>query len=144
MNQWIGYGKVLTEPILNETPINHKKVCNIILSTKNKQYGYTKVPCIIWGKTAENFVKYVTQGGLILVKKSRIQSREVKIASGFVYQAVDVVLEEIIYVKSGHKDENSKGELGLKDPITDTTIEIDDDPFAIANSITISDEDLNF
>lgn len=144
MNQAILYGKVLSEPILRKTD-NDKSVCNFTISTKNGKYGYDKVPCICWGIVAENFVKYMTKNGIILIAKSRISSRTVTIATGFSYEAVTVVAEVITYVQSGHKEEGSKGELGVKDPITEVSVgDENEDPFEAASTIEIGDDDLPF
>lgn len=95
MNKFIGIGRLTKDPELRYTP-SGVAVANFTLAIngdrKNSQgeRETTYIPCVAWGKTAENCANYIGKGSLVAVE-GRIQVRTYEAKDGGKRWATEVV-----------------------------------------------------
>lgn len=103
-NRSILIGRLTDDPELTTTP-NGKNVCNFSLAVDrpykddagNRQADF--IPCVAWGKTAENFAAYFAKGKAIGVEGS-LQSRSYTGKDGVKRYIVELMVERWFFVES--------------------------------------------
>ena len=113
MNSVLLVGRVSKDPELKET-LNGKKVCYFTLVVPNfgKTIDGSKkdpsfISCVVWGKNAENFVKYNKKGSQIAVN-GRIVPREYIKATGEKNKYYEVCCDTVSFVRSPQIEENDE------------------------------------
>ena len=111
MNSVLLVGRVSKDPELRETQ-SGKKVCYFVLVVPN--FGRTMdgskkdpsfIPCVVWGKNAENFTKYNRKGSQIAVN-GRIVPRDYLKTTGEKTKYYEVCCDTVSFVRSPQMEEN--------------------------------------
>lgn len=90
--------------------------------SKEKEVDF--IPCVVWGKTAENCAQYIGKGSLVAVE-GRIQVRNYENKEGKRVYVTEVVAENVRFLdKRGAADTNAASKIGHEVEFTD-----DDIPF---------------
>lgn len=111
MQKWIGIGNLTREPELVQG--TQKPLCRLNMAVNdnyvdkdgNRAVEFLNV--IVWGKTAENCVKFLNKGSKISVV-GKVQTRKWEDEKGNTKFAVEVVAQEIEYLSLKKKEENRK------------------------------------
>ena len=79
--------------------------------SKEKETDF--IPCVVWGKTAENCANYIGKGSLVAVE-GRIQVRTYEAKDGGKRWATEVIAEQVRFLDRRGTDTNvgSKTEMG--------------------------------
>ncbi|ASP28793.1 single-strand DNA-binding protein (plasmid) [Spiroplasma corruscae] len=119
MNKAILLGRITKDPELRKTK-NEKEFIGFTLAinefSKNEKFTQF-ISCYAWEKTAENMVKYVKKGDMLLVEGS-INSKFEKIDDKQIQQTF-VSVSKITYLS------NSKNENDVKPMHTENEVEVD-------------------
>ena len=114
MQKWIGIGNLTREPELVQG--TQKPLCRLNMAVNdnyvdkdgNRAVEFLNV--IVWGKTAENCVKFLNKGSKISVV-GKVQTRKWEDENGNTKFAVEVVAQEIEYLSLKKKEGNRKEEM---------------------------------
>lgn len=115
MNKVILTGRLTRDPELRYTA-NNKAVCDFTIATnrpvvRNGERVADFINCRVWGKTAENLVKYQTKGNLIAVI-GRMQVDNFTDKEGNNRYNTYLLVEELEYLQS--KKDNEFKNLNVK------------------------------
>ncbi len=101
---------------------------------------------VVWGRSAENLVKYVGKGSLIAVD-GRIQTRSYETPQGERRYVTEVVGETVHFLESRNSVNREQQAQPFSEAVSNnmSSNSSNKDPFAdFGNSIDISDDDLPF
>ena len=119
MQKWIGIGNLTREPELVQG--TQKPLCRLNMAVNdnyvdkdgNRAVEFLNV--IVWGKTAENCVKFLNKGSKISVV-GKVQTRKWEDEKGNTKFAVEVVAQEIEYLSLKKKEEKREEFEPIDDP----------------------------
>lgn len=112
INRVVLTGRLTKAPTMNYTP-NGKAVSNIVLAVNrtyvdsNGEKGADFINCIVWGKQAENTVKYLNKGSLCGVD-GRIQTRRYENNQQQTIYVTEVVVEKIQFLETKKKQHHAE------------------------------------
>lgn len=103
MNKVILIGRLTKDPDLRYTP-NGTAVCNVTVAinrmrTKDGGQEADFVPCVVWGKGAENLAQYVKKGNQVAFE-GRIQTRNYDDDAGKRHYTTEVVVDRVEFIGS--------------------------------------------
>src|SRR5690554_4664026 len=132
INKVILMGRLTKDPELKKTPTNNTSLCQFNLAVE-RSYGYGGekqvdfINCIAWKTYAENLVKYMRKGSLIVVEGA-IEVSSYEDANGTKRTKVQVNVSNIIYVPTGkQKEENEEAQTYQRRPKVQTKQPTPDD-----------------
>ena len=122
MNKVILTGRLTRDPELRYTA-NNKAVCDFTIATnrpvvRDGERVADFINCRVWGKTAENLVKYQTKGNLIAVI-GRMQVDRYEDKEGNTRYSNYVLVEDLEYLE--RKKENNQEEVKEIENFSTTT-----------------------
>ena len=122
MNKVILIGRLTRDPELRYTT-NNKAVCDFTIATnrpvvRDGERVADFINCRVWGKTAENLVKYQTKGNLIAVI-GRMQVDRYEDKEGNTRYSNYVLVEDLEYLE--RKKENNQEEVKEIENFSTTT-----------------------
>ena len=99
LNICVLIGRLTKDPDLRYTP-NGKAVVKFTLAvdrvfSKEKEADF--IPCVAWGKTAENCANYIGKGSLVAVE-GRIQVRTYEAKNGGKQWATEVIADNVRFL----------------------------------------------
>lgn len=103
------------------------------------------INCVVWGRQAENLVKYCTKGSLIAVQ-GRIQTRNYDGQDGRRIYVTEVAVQNVSFLGSRNNTGSSfdEGYANVNQSPIETT-DISEDPFKdFGSEVILSDDDLPF
>lgn len=106
LNKWLGIGRLTKDPELKTTAQNQTYICKFTIAVnRNKREGQTQdtdfVPCVVFGKRAENLCKYQKKGSLLQVT-GRLELTSWEDQENKRHYSTSILVEEINYLgKSG-------------------------------------------
>lgn len=109
MQRWIGVGRLTKDPERIETS-DKKVLCKFAIATNenytdgdgNKAVSYHTI--IVWNKTAENCLKYLSKGSLVSIV-GRINYRNYEDTNGARKYVTEIIAEDVSFLGS-KKSEN--------------------------------------
>ena len=120
MNRVLLVGRITKDPELRTTQTG-TSICYFTLAvpTISKNLDGSKkdpdyIPCVVWGKSAENFAKFNKKGALISVD-GRINPKEFVRKDGTKSRYFEITCEVVSYLNSKQNEsEYSTGDVDLK------------------------------
>jgi single-strand DNA-binding protein len=105
LNICVLIGRLTKDPDLRYTP-NGKAVATFTLAvdrafSKEKEADF--IPCVAWGKTAENCANYIGKGSLVAVE-GRIQVRTYEAKDGGKRWATEVIADNVRFLDRRSSD----------------------------------------
>lgn len=113
MNRVIIAGNLARDPELKYTN-SGKAVANFTVAVndyKGQNASFFRV--VVWEKVAENCNQYLSKGSPVLVE-GRLQSRSYETAQGEKRSTVEIVAQNVQFLSSGPRDNNSSSSYGRK------------------------------
>lgn len=107
MNKVVLIGRLTRDPELKFTPGTGTAVATFTLAVdrrfkKEGQQQADFIPIVVWGKTAENTVNYMSKGKLMSVA-GRIETRSYEAKDGGRRYVTEVVADEVSFLEWGNK-----------------------------------------
>ncbi len=107
LNKTILIGRLTKDPDLRYTP-NGKAVAKFTLAvdrvfSKEKEADF--IPCVAWGKTAENCANYIGKGSLVAVE-GRIQVRTYEAKDGGKRWVTEIICDSVQFLDRKGADIN--------------------------------------
>lgn len=117
LNKCVLIGRLTKDPDLRYTP-SGTAVAKFTLAVDRPRRSDSEketdfIPCVVWGKTAENCANYIGKGSLVAVE-GRIQVRTYEAKDGGKRWATEVIAEQVRFLDRRGTDTNvgSKTEMG--------------------------------
>ena len=118
----------LTKDVEVRYTTNGKAVCDFTIACNRLQEGVDFINVQVWGKQAENLVKYTTKGSLISVSgKLRVDTDKDK--EGNTKYKNYVLANEIEWITKGKVEEQKNDQQIMMEVINSDDIEVTDLPF---------------
>ena len=118
----------LTKDVEVRYTTNGKAVCDFTIACNRLQEGVDFINIQVWGKQAENLVKYTTKGSLISVSgKLRVDTYKDK--EGNAKYKNYVLANEIEWITKGKVEEQKNDQQIMMEVINSDDIEVTDLPF---------------
>ena len=123
MNKIVLIGRLVRDPELRITPGTGTAISRftIAVNRRKKEDGRQEadfIPCISWGKQAENIANYQRKGNQIGIC-GRIQTRNYDGKDGIKRYVTEVVAEEVQFLDKVNKENNNSYDSGWDDPVSD-------------------------
>ena len=123
MNKIVLIGRVVRDPELRFSPGTGTAISRftIAVNRRKKEDGTQEadfIPCISWGKQAENIANYQRKGNQIGIC-GRIQTRNYDGKDGIKRYVTEVVAEEVQFLDKVNKENNNSYDSGWDDPVSD-------------------------
>ena len=114
MQKWIGIGNLTREPELVQG--TNKPLCRLNMAVNdnyvdrdgNRDVEFLNI--IVWGKMAENCVKFLNKGSKIGVV-GKVKTRKWDDENRNTKYAIEIIAQEVEFIKLNKKDGDRKGEL---------------------------------
>ena len=123
MNKIVLIGRLVRDPELRFSPGTGTAISRftIAVNRRKKEDGTQEadfIPCISWGKQAENIANYQRKGNQIGIC-GRIQTRNYDGKDGIKRYVTEVVAEEVQFLDKVNKENNNSYDSGWDDPVSD-------------------------
>ena len=123
MNKIVLIGRLVRDPELRFSPGTGTAISRftIAINRRKKEDGTQEadfIPCISWGKQAENIANYQRKGNQIGIC-GRIQTRNYDGKDGIKRYVTEVVAEEVQFLDKVNKENNNSYDSGWDDPVGD-------------------------
>lgn len=123
MNKIVIIGRLVRDPELRFSPGTGTAISRftIAVNRRKKEDGTQEadfIPCISWGKQAENIANYQRKGNQIGIC-GRIQTRNYDGKDGIKRYVTEVVAEEVQFLDKVNKENNNSYDSGWDDPVSD-------------------------
>lgn len=123
MNKIVLIGRLVRDPELRFSPGTGTAISRftIAVNRRKKEDGTQEadfIPCISWGKQAENIANYQRKGNQIGIC-GRIQTRNYNGKDGIKRYVTEVVAEEVQFLDKVNKENNNSYDSGWDDPVSD-------------------------
>ena len=123
MNKIVLIGRLVRDPELRFSPGTGTAISRftIAVNRRKKEDGTQEadfIPCISWGKQAENIANYQRKGNQIGIC-GRIQTRNYDGKDGIKRYVTEVVAEEVQFLDKVNKENNNSYDSGWDDPVGD-------------------------
>ena len=123
MNKVVLIGRLTRDPELRFSPGTGTAISRftIAVNRRKKEDGTQEadfIPCISWGKQAENIANYQRKGNQIGIC-GRIQTRNYDGKDGIKRYVTEVVAEEVQFLDKVNKENNNSYDSGWDDPVSD-------------------------
>lgn len=110
-------------------------------SSDGQQADY--IPCVCWGKLAENVANYCNKGSLVGTD-GRLQSRSYENASGQKVYVVEVVCDSVQFLETKRQNESQSNDYKYSQNKSMNRNTYENDPFLNDNSFNILEDDIQF
>lgn len=123
MNKIVLIGRLVRDPELRFSPGTGTAISRftIAVNRRKKEDGTQEadfIPCISWGKQAENIANYQRKGNQIGIC-GKIQTRNYDGKDGIKRYVTEVVAEEVQFLDKVNKENNNSYDSGWDDPVSD-------------------------
>ena len=142
MNQVVLIGRLSRDPELKETQ-NGKSVASFSLAVDKYGEGADFINCVVWGKSAENLVKYQSKGSQIGLS-GRISTRSYDDTKGNKQYVTEVIADSIEFLGNKKKEETEYDAVQNARKETNPFEEFGNSIKNESNGIEIQDSDLPF